>query len=130
MKPEHSIEPQQHLQSVRGAFEQWRRTRQTNDRIPESLWEAAVDLSVSYPAFRIAKELRLDYNKLKHRIQERSSRSEPSGFVELKVHPLFPSAPCVVEIRSPSGFEMRIQTDASLHSQLSDLVSSFVSQTR
>jgi hypothetical protein len=75
MKPEHQIEPQQHLQSVCEAFEQWRLTRQKRDRIPESLWEAAVDLSDSYPTFRIAKTLRLDYNQLKHRIQERSSRS-------------------------------------------------------
>jgi len=130
MKSEHSLEPRRDLQSVCDAFEQWRRTRQTNDRIPESLWEAAADLCISYPVFRIAKALRLDYNKLKHRIQQRSSRSVPSGFVELKVHPLFSSVPCVVEIRSPSGFEMKIQTEVSLNCQLPELISSFVSQIR
>ena len=130
MKPEYQTEPKQHLQSVCEAFEQWRCTRQKRDRIPESLWEAAVDLSVSYPTFRIAKILRLDYNQLKHRVQERSSQGPPSGFVEVKVQPLFSAAPCIVELRSPSGFELRIQTDATLQSQLPNLISSFVSQSR
>lgn len=130
MKPEYPLEPQHHLEAVCEAFEQWRNTRQRRDRIPESLWNAAVDLSVSHSTFRIAKTLRLDYNELKHRIQERSSQSPPPGFVEVKVSPLFSAAPCIVELRSPSGFELKIQLDASIQAQLPELISSFVSQGR
>ena len=122
MKPEHTLEQQQHLQSVHEAFEQWRRTRQKKDRIPESLWEAAVDLSASYSTFRIAKTLRLDFKQLKYRIKERSCRSAPSGFVEVKAPLLFPTASCIVEIRSPCGFELKIQADTTLQSQLPDLI--------
>lgn len=129
MKPEHQVEPQQHLKIVCEAFEQWRSTRESRDRIPESLWNAAVDLSASYSTFRIAKTLRLDYNKLKHRIQERSSQRSPSGFVEVKVASLFSAAPCIVELRSPSGFELKIQVDATFQSQLPELVSFFVSRS-
>jgi hypothetical protein len=130
MKPEHTLEQQQHLQSVCEAFEQWRRTRQKKERIPESLWEAAVDLSASYSAFRIAKTLRLDFKRLKYRIHKHSCRSVPCEFVEVKASPLFTAASCIVEIRSPSGFELKIQTDATLQSQLPDLISSFVSRSR
>lgn len=130
MKPEHTLEQQQDLQSVCEAFEQWRHTRPKKERIPESLWEAAVDLSASYSAFRIAKVLRLDFKQLKYRIKERTCRSVPSGFVEVKVPPLFTAASCIVEIRSPSGFELKIRTDATLQAQLSDLISSFMSRGR
>jgi hypothetical protein len=130
MKPEHTLEQQQDLQSVCEAFEQWRSTRMKKERIPESLWEAAVELSASYSAFRIAKTLRLDFKQLKYRIKERSCRSVPCGFVEVKASPLFSTASCIVEIRSPCGFELKIQADTALQSQLPDLISSFMSRGR
>jgi hypothetical protein len=130
MKPDHQSEPQARLQAACEAFDQWRHTRKKRDRIPESLWEAAVRLSDSYSTFRISKTLRLDFKELKRRIESSSSRSLPEGFVELSVEPLFSASPLVVEIRSPSGFELRIHTDATLQSQIPHLIGSFVSQSR
>lgn len=131
MKPEqHLPEARQDLQTVCDAFEQWRRTREKRDRIPEGLWRAAVDLSARYPTFRIARTLRLNYIQLKQRIQERAGKGTSSQFVEVKMAPLFSVSPCVMELRSPSGFELRIETDASLQSQLVHLISCFVSQSR
>lgn len=128
MKPDQQSEPQTRLQAACEAFDKWRRTRTKRDRIPENLWEAAVSLSASYSTFRIAKTLRLDYKELKRRIENRSIL--PEGFVELNVEPLFSAAPLVVEVRSPSGFELRIHTDATFQSQLPHLIDSFVSRSR
>jgi hypothetical protein len=131
MKPEqHLPEARQDLQTLCEAFEQWRRSRQKRDRIPEDLWRAAVDLSASYPTFRIARALRLNYTQLKERIQRRTARSTCSQFVEVKVPSLFSVSPCVMELRSPSGFELRVETDAALQSELVHLISCFVSQSR
>ena len=45
MKPEKNSESQANMQAVSVLFDQWRSTRKKKDRIPESLWEAAADLS-------------------------------------------------------------------------------------
>lgn len=127
---QHLPEVQQDLQTVSDAFEQWRRARQKRDRIPEELWRAAVDLSASYPTFRIARTLRLNYTQLKERIHERVGESMSSQFVEVKVPSLFSASPCVMELRSPSGFELKIETDAALQSELVHLISCFVRQSR
>lgn len=123
-------EAHQDLHAVSDAFEQWRRSRQKRERIPEDLWRAAVDLSPSYSTFRIARTLRLNYTQLKERIQERAGKSTSPQFVEVKLPSLLSVSPSVMELRSPSGFELRIETDAALHSELVHLISCFVSLSR
>lgn len=131
MKQEqHLPEAQQDLQTVCDAFEQWRRLRQKRDRIPEDLWRAAVDLSASYSTFRIARTLRLNYTQLKERIHERECKGGSSQFIEVKAPSLFSVSSCVMELRSPCGFELKIETDAALQSELVHLISCFVSQSR
>jgi len=127
MQSETVSESQVSLQATREAFEQWRSTRKKRDRIPDDLWEAAVDLSSSYSTCRIAKELRLDYKELKRRIRDRSSQGAPE-FVEFNVDQFFSRAQCLIEIRSPVGFEMRVQ--ASLQADVMQLVSLFLKESR
>ena len=91
MKPERNSQSQTKMQAVAVLFDQWRSTRKNKDPIPESLWEAAADLSQSYSTCQISKELRLDFNKLKHRIRARSHRTAlrctpESSVTSLKFH--------------------------------------------
>ena len=130
MKPEKNSESQGKMQAVTVLFDQWRSTRKKRDRIPESLWEAAADLSPSYSTCQISKTLRLDFNELKRRIRDRSHRAAPREFVELKVERLFSTAQCLIEVRSPAGFELKIQTAAVLPPQCMQLLSCFLDHGR
>ena len=46
------------LEAVRRRFEFWRRTREGRSRIPDVLWNSAVELSATYGIHRTAKTLR------------------------------------------------------------------------
>lgn len=130
MKPEKNSESQEKMLAASVLFDQWRSTRKKRDRIPEGLWEAAAALSSSYSTCQISKALRLDFKELKRRIGDRSSRKIPSEFVELKVERLFSTGRCVMEVRSPAGFELKIQTDAALPPQCTQLLSCFLDRGR
>lgn|SRR5208337_137067 len=130
MKSRNQSESHDSLLAAQGAFEQWRSVRKKRDRIPESLWKAAVDLYPSNSTCRISKALRLDFKELKRRIGDRSSRGRSSEFVELNVERLFSAGRCVVEVRSPAGFEIKIQTDAAFPPQWMELLSCFLSHSR
>ena len=130
MKPDMNSESQEKMLTAGALFDQWRSTRKKKGRIPEGLWEAAVDLSPSYSTCQISKALRLDFKELKRRIRDRSSTKAPCEFVELKVERLFSAGQCVMEIRSPAGFELKIQTDAALAPQCTQLLSCFLDHGR
>jgi hypothetical protein len=68
MKAEYPLGRQPRLQDVSTIFAQWRSTRKPRSRIPEHLWQAAVDLAPFYSIHQIARALRLNYTELKHRI--------------------------------------------------------------
>src|SRR5437588_12779136 len=53
------------IAATRIKFEKWRNRRTNQERIPESLWSEAVGLARRYGTWPTARELRLDYNKLK-----------------------------------------------------------------
>jgi hypothetical protein len=104
-----------HLDEVRRHFERWRKGRAPGTRIPETLWERAVELVQEYGLYRVGKELHLNYQALKHRVKAvgRQSRLPGSGtgFVEL-----IPSAlkrdghftECTVEFENRRGSRMRL----------------------
>jgi len=84
-------------------LEEWRRTNPPRTRLPESIWEAAVEMAQRHGLHCATKTLRLDYARLKKRLPptSQSPRSAPA-FLEL----LAPSAPgpeCVVELESGDG---------------------------
>jgi hypothetical protein len=130
MQEKNVREIERKLEGVRTAFDQWRSVRKKRERIPGKLWEAAMDLSTDYSTCRIARALRLDYKELRHRIRERSSGSSSGEFIELKAEQFFPPMHCVVEIRSPGGFEMKIQADGAFQSQLPHLMGLFLREGR
>ena len=130
MKQEHQTAVHAELDAVRQAFEQWRNTRSGRQRVPEELWQAAVDLSGSYSVSKIATELKLDYSRLRRRIQKRSPEPPSSRFIEVRMDHFLPSAQCTVHLRSPAGFEMTVHAGAGYGPQLPHLVDCFLSHGR
>jgi len=102
------------LEVVRNRFETWRKRRRCRSRIPESLWQAAVQLCKEHSVFAVSRALRLDYNDLKGRVQRSRDggpalgRSPDLGFVRFDLGtPIMPSE-CLVEMESPNGARMRM----------------------
>jgi hypothetical protein len=130
MKHENQVALHGRLDAVRDAFEQWRSKSTGRRRIPEELWQAAVDLSGSYRLSRIAAELKLDYNRLRRRVQERSPQSQSPQFIEVRMDRLVSADQCIVHLRSPAGFELTVHARAAFESQLPHLIDRFMRQSR
>jgi len=92
-------------------LDQWRSTQKGRTKLPESFWQAAVDLAKEYGLFRTADPLRLDYMRLKKRLE--SSTGTPgkqprAAFVELVARPA-DLQECVIEFESVGRAKIRIQ---------------------
>jgi len=103
------------LEAVVDQFEAWRKRRHCRGRIPESLWQAAVEQCKEHSVCVVSRTLRLNYNGLKNRVPNvtRGRGSAPRqpaglGFVRLDLGaPMTPSE-CLVEMKAPNGARMRM----------------------
>jgi hypothetical protein len=96
-------------------LDQFRSTQPRRTKLPESLWQAAVELARQYGIYPVAHPLRLDYMGLKKRLGGVSSgrTATKPAFVELIAAHATPLEECVIELDAPSGSKMRIQWKAS-----------------
>jgi hypothetical protein len=97
-------------------FDEFRSSRPHRAKLPEALWESAVELARQHGLYSVAHPLRLDYVQLKKRLggvsDVRKKAAKPT-FVELvAAHPATMSE-CVVEFESSTGSKMRIQWKGS-----------------
>ena len=101
-------------------FDQFRSAQPHRAKIPESLWPSAEELARQHGLYAVAHPLRLDYVRLKRRLEavskveekKRKKKVASPGFVELLgAHPA--AAECVIEFESRSGGKMRIQWKGS-----------------
>jgi hypothetical protein len=102
-------------------FERWRSAHTGRLPIPERLWAAATELAREHGVFPTAKALRLEYGKLKQRVEaavpaakaravvsrRTRSRPQPPTFVELLAPRPGGSPECRVELEGPRG-RMRV----------------------
>ena len=96
------------LEEVQEQFEQWRRAKKGREKIPETLWAAAVALTGRHPVFKIAKALRLNYNDLKKRTGKGAIGTPGApAFVEFKPVPAATVSECVIEIEK-TGAKVKI----------------------
>jgi hypothetical protein len=97
-------------------LEQFRSTRPTRTKLPESVWQAAVELARQHGIYAVAHPLRLDYTRLKQRLDgipsQTRKRNQPA-FVELIGQSAATLSECVIEFESLSGGKMRIQWRAA-----------------
>ncbi len=102
------------LEVVRNQFETWRKRRRCRSPIPESLWQAGVQLCKEHSICEVSRTLRLNYNGLKNRVTRARDRSPAVGqgpdfrFVRLGFEsPMTPSE-CLVEMEASNGARMRM----------------------
>jgi hypothetical protein len=102
------------LESVGHQFGTWRMRRRCRGQIPETLWQAAVELCRDHSIFEVSRALRLNYNGLKNRTPKARDmglvvgKGSDLGFVKLDLGaPKVPSE-CLVEMEAPNGARMRI----------------------
>src|SRR6476646_4006394 len=105
------------LLPLKEQFDQWRAARRRGEKIPVQLWEAAVNATAEHGAYRVSRELCLDYAVLKRRgaLAGESTQLPAPRFVELRApqgEPMPASQPepqCVVEMANARGATMRLQ---------------------
>ena len=98
-------------------LEQFRSSRPGRTKLPESLWQAAVELARQYGIYAVAHPLRLDYARLKQRLggmPSQSRKQNQPAFVELIGGGGAALPECVIEFESRGGDKMRIQWKAAV----------------
>jgi hypothetical protein len=98
-------------------LDQFRSTQPRRTKLPESLWQAAVELARQHGVYPVAHPLRLDYMQLKKRLggvpSPRRKIIKPA-FVELVTPSPGKLDECVIEFESSRGAKMRIQWKATV----------------
>ena len=104
------------IEQLQRQLDEFRGTQPHRTKLPETLWQAAVELARHHGVYSVAHPLRLDYVGLKKRLDgvpDRKKKTAKPAFVELvAAHPAS-MADCMIELESSSGSKMRIQWKAS-----------------
>ena len=98
-------------------LDQFRSTRPARTKLPEPLWQAAVELARQHGIYAVAHPLGLDYTRLKQRLEgipSRPRKPAKPAFVELIGSGAATLPECVIEFESAGGGKMRIQWKAAV----------------
>jgi hypothetical protein len=93
-----------------------RSTQPRGKRLPDSVWQAAVELAREHGVYSVAHHLRLDYAGLKKRlggVSHRRRKARKPTFVELIATPSAMQGECLIEFESLRGGKVRIQWKAA-----------------
>ena len=101
------------LEEVRDKFQLWRNNKQGRRRIPDALWQSAVELCKDHSLLNVSRTLRLNYTALKHRVQSTQKIAAPSSgycseFVEVDFEQSMLCSECIVELETPNGAKMKM----------------------
>ena len=97
-------------------LDQFRSAQPRRTKLPESLWQAAVELARQHGVYSVAHPLRLDYMGLKKRLGGAPSlrrKATKPAFVELIAPHPATLEECIIEFESSRGGRIRIQWKAS-----------------
>ena len=103
------------IEDVTRQFEAWRKTCRLHEPIPAELWKAAASLYGTYPPYKIARKLRLNYTKLKDHMHALNTdlpmkkALAAEGFVELDFGAPGMACQCVIEMQDSNGGKMTLQ---------------------
>ena len=112
---------------VQKRFAEWRRTRAKKARIPDELWDAAVELARRNGVNRTAQALHLDGGKLMRRLiaggqePEPKRQNAPAAFIELVSSQPDIRVECVVEAERSGAGTVRIQLKAVTMREVAEL---------
>jgi len=97
-------------------LDQIRSTQPRGRKLPESVWQAAVELAREHGVYSVAHPLRLDYAGLKKRlggVSHRRRRARKPAFVELMAAPSTMLRECLIEFETLRGSKVHIQWKAA-----------------
>ena len=104
------------IEQLQRQLDEFRSTQPHRKKLPETLWQAAVELARQHGVYSVAHPLRLDYVGLKKRldgVSDPKKKAAKPAFVELIADHAATMADCVIEFESSIGSKMRIQWKAS-----------------
>jgi hypothetical protein len=104
------------IEQLQRQLDEFRSTQPHRTKLPETLWQAAVELARQHGVYSVAHPLRLDYTGLKKRLNgvpDAQKKATKPAFVELVAAQPATMADCVIELESSVGSKMRIQWKAS-----------------
>lgn len=101
------------LEEVRCRFETWRSRKKSGSRIPNGLWQAAVEQCQAHSILEVSRALRLNYNDLKDRVHESKKVVLPSRggcveFVKLDFEGQSSPPECIIEMEAANGAKLRM----------------------
>ena len=102
----------QALTELQRRFRVWRGRRPKRRRIPEELWQAAVQAAREHGVCKTSRHLGVDYYSLKRRLTrtcEPPTSTESVEFVEIPRKVLSSGPACVVELQEPRGLRLRVE---------------------
>ena len=119
------------LEEVRCRFETWRSRKETGSRIPNGLWQAAVEQCHDHSVLEVSRALRLNYNALKDRVQKPKKMAlPPSGgcveFVEVGFEAMARPPECVVEMEAANGAKLKVHFKGGVDFDLLGLTKAFL----
>ncbi len=97
-------------------LDQIRSTQRRGKKLPDSVWQTAVELAREHGVYSVAHPLRLDYMGLKRRlggVSHRRGKARKPAFVELIAPPSAMLRECLIEFESLCGSKVRIQWKAA-----------------
>jgi hypothetical protein len=100
------------IEQLQRQFDEFRSTQPHRTKLPEPLWQAAVELARQHGVYSVAHPLRLDYTGLKKRLDgvpDPKKKSAKPAFVELISGYPATVSDWVIEFESSVGSKMRIQ---------------------
>jgi hypothetical protein len=105
------------IELLQRQLDQFRSGHPHRTRLPESLWQSAVELARQHGLYSVAHPLRLDYMQLKKRlggVVTVPRKAVAPAFVELIAsHASATISECVIEFESSIGGKLRIQWKGS-----------------
>ena len=108
------------LEKVKQQFRIWREAKTGRERIPDSLWEAAVEVfnKGEHSLHKISKTLHLNYTTLKQHVEqyipssiELKADAAPEhspDFIAFELDTHLPVSECVIEMEDTTGAKMRM----------------------
>lgn len=122
------------IERARLGFARWRKNRKKVTRIPDRLWEVAVDAARLHGVNPTAIALGLDYNHLKERTRlgrrTRREKAKSPSFMELIVPPEMRHQGCTVEVENARGAKMKIHLQNVEMDELAAWIQKFWSESR
>jgi hypothetical protein len=104
------------IEQLQRQLDDFRSAQPYRTKLPETLWQAAVELARQHGVYSVAHPLRLDYVQLKKRlggVSDLRKKTAKPTFVELAAAHPATMPECVVEFESSIGSKMRIQWKGS-----------------